>query len=68
MFISYEELKLMEEKYREEVRSAKAHLDVICELIKIAEDKEPVKTCSEIENEPEVVTEVEENEPVVSIS
>lgn len=43
MFISYEELKEMEEKYTEEVRVARSHLDVIRELVKFAEAKESVK-------------------------
>ena len=41
MFISYEELKVMEEKYAEELRNATAHLEVIRELIKVAESKTP---------------------------
>ena len=43
MFISYEELKVMEEQYCEQLRNAQAHLDVVRELIKIAEEKEAVK-------------------------
>ena len=43
MFISYEELKEMEEKYTEEVSVARSHLDVIRELVKFAEAKESVK-------------------------
>ena len=44
MFISYEELKQMEEKYAEEVRVAQSHLDVIRELVKFAEEKQTFKT------------------------
>ena len=52
MFISYEELKEMEEKYVEELRNAQSHLDVIRELIKVAEEKEPVKSkCDEVDTE-----------------
>ncbi len=49
MFISYEELKDMEEKYFEQLRTAQARLDVVRELLKLAEEKEPVKpTFSEV--------------------
>jgi hypothetical protein len=59
MYISYEELKAMEEQYYEQLRNAQAHLDVIRDLLKIAEAKEPVKSeCDETEvelDEPETV-------------
>lgn len=43
MYISYEELKEMEEKYLEALKSAEAHLDVVRELLKLAEAKAPVE-------------------------
>ena len=52
MFVSYEELKSMEEKYYEELKNAQSHLEVIRELIKFAEEKEAVKSvCDEVETE-----------------
>lgn len=64
MFISYEELKAMEEKYAEEVRVAQSHLDVIRELVKFAEAKESVKV-EETEEVAEVqYEEVEQTETV----
>ncbi len=42
MFISYEELKEMEEQHVEQLRVAQAHLDVIRKLIKVAEEKQAV--------------------------
>lgn len=42
MFISYEELKAMEEQYAEQLRVAQSHLEVIRELIKVAEEKHVV--------------------------
>lgn len=60
MFISYEELKAMEEKYEEEVRVAQSHLDVIRELVKFAEEKEAVKI-----EEAEEVSQFQEEETAV---
>lgn len=52
MFISYEELQAMEEKYLEELKNAQSHLEVIRELIKFAEEKEAIKgACEEAEPE-----------------
>lgn len=67
MFISYEELKEMEGKYVEELRNAQSHLDVIRELIKVAEEKEPVKSeCDEVETEE--VSEFQEETTVEEIT
>lgn len=60
MFISYEELKAMEEQYYEQLRNAQAHLDVVRELLKFAEEKEAVKpTCTEVVFEAEQPEQVE---------
>lgn len=42
MYITIEELKAMQEKCIEEKRSIDARLSVLDELIKLAENKEPV--------------------------
>lgn len=42
MYITIDELKEMQEKCIEEKRSIDARLAVVCELIKLAESKEPV--------------------------
>jgi hypothetical protein len=63
MFISYEELKFMEEKYAEEVRVAQSHLDVIRELVKFAEEKVVSKS-----EETEEVAELEEETDVEEIA
>lgn len=60
MFISYEELKAMEEQYCEQLRNAQAHLDVVRELLKFAEEKETVKpTYTEVVFEAEKPEQVE---------
>ena len=40
MVITLDELNALEEKYKEEIRLAQAHLDVVSELIALAKSKE----------------------------
>lgn len=58
MFLTIEELYALREQYVDELNKAKAKVSVISDLIKLAEDKEPVK--SEGEGEEEVSEEVVE--------
>ena len=60
MFISYEELQEMEARYYEELKSAQAHLDVIRELMKLAEEKEVVEEPVEeiVEEQEETIEEI----------
>ena len=58
MCLTIEELYALREQYVEELKKAQAKVTVISDLIKLAEDKEPVK--SECEIEQEVAEEVTE--------
>ena len=58
MFLTIEELYALREQYVDELNKEKAKVSVISDLIKLAEDKEPVK--SEGEGEEEVSEEVVE--------
>lgn len=51
MYLTIEELKAMEEKYCEELRNAKARLDVVRDMIVFAENKEYPKSEGEGEAE-----------------
>lgn len=44
MYLTIEELYALREQYTDELRKAQAKVDVISDLIKLAEVKEPVKS------------------------
>jgi hypothetical protein len=56
MYITIEELYSMKEQYFEELRACQAKISVVEDLIKVAEDKEPVKREEDFQAE---TTEVE---------
>ena len=62
MFLTIEELYAFKEQYVDELNKAQAKVVVICDLIKLAQDKEPIKTECEEYNETE--TQIEEKETV----
>lgn len=57
MFLTIEELYVLREQYVDELNKAQAKVAVISDLIKLAEDKEPVKSEGEEEVSEEVVDE-----------
>ena len=52
MVLTIEELYALKEQYVDELNKAQAKVAVICDLVKMAESKEPVKTDFESEEDP----------------
>lgn len=63
MYLTIEELYALREQYTDELRKAQAKVDVISDLIKLAEVKEPVKSENGGAEETETVVDELVDEP-----